>query len=273
MTFQDFIIKYNGKGIDFDGYYGDQCMDLMHQYCVDVLGLPGILFAAPTAYQAYQNANDSRFTKIDNSPTGVPTNGDIIFWNTSIGSAGHVAVFINGDANSFTSFDQNWPTGSLCHEQAHNYKGVAGWLHFNQNDTQAIIDELRTARDLNYNNWQDELKKNNDLTKQYQDELTKNQGLREANDNLTKTDADTGAQLLDAQHKANDYNKVLEVLKATDLVSALKAIDALDAPHNEVVKQVQPLLDQLFAAASYKRLAKKTSTLWDNIINILHLRR
>jgi hypothetical protein len=31
--------------------------------------------------------------------------------------------------SSFTSFDQNWPTGSCCHFQYHeNYDGVIGWL-------------------------------------------------------------------------------------------------------------------------------------------------
>ena len=39
MTFDEFIAKWNGKGIDLDYAYGDQCMDLMHQYIVEVLGL------------------------------------------------------------------------------------------------------------------------------------------------------------------------------------------------------------------------------------------
>ena len=29
---------------------------------------------------------------------------------------------------SFTSFDQNWPTGSPSHKQLHDYNGVVGWL-------------------------------------------------------------------------------------------------------------------------------------------------
>jgi uncharacterized coiled-coil protein SlyX len=144
MSFQDFIEKNNGKYIDFDGWYGAQCVDEMNQYLADVLGItnPIQTFPGATAYEIYQNANDSRFDKIANTPTGVPSEGDIIFWNTGVGSAGHVAIFIDGTANSFTSFDQNWPVGSPCHTQGHTYANVAGWLHFKANtpsDSQTII--------------------------------------------------------------------------------------------------------------------------------------
>ncbi len=135
ITFDpDFINKWNGKGIDFDGYYGDQCMDLMHQYIVEVLGYTdGRILAAPTAKDVYLNFNNmfgkEYFTKIDNTPTGVPQKGDIVFWNASPGNtAGHVAIFKDGDVNAFNSFDQNYPTGSKCHIQNHNYNYVLGWL-------------------------------------------------------------------------------------------------------------------------------------------------
>lgn len=129
MTLNDFINTYNGKGIDTDGAYGYQCMDLMHAYVRDVLGMGTALFAAPTAYEAYLSAKDSRFDKIGNTPAGVPQPGDIIFWDRTVGSAGHVAIFIDGNTQQFRSFDQNWPTGSVSHVQTHNYNGVAGWLH------------------------------------------------------------------------------------------------------------------------------------------------
>ncbi len=135
LSLTDFITKWDGKGIDFDGYYGDQCVDLMNQYCVEVLGIanPMSVLAGGTAYEIYQNYNGSQFTKIANTPTGVPSAGDILFFEPNIagvtGPAGHVSVFITGDVNNLTSFDQNYPTGSLCHKQAHSYAAVAGWLH------------------------------------------------------------------------------------------------------------------------------------------------
>jgi N-acetyl-anhydromuramyl-L-alanine amidase AmpD len=141
---------------------------------------------------------------------------------------------------------------------------------------QATIDELRTARDTNWNLYQGELTKNNELTKQFEDEQKKSQELRETLDKQTETDANLGAELLDSQHKTNDLisevSSIATALNTTlDLKSILGAIDALKTPHDEVVKQVSPLLDKLFNAAAYKRLPKKTSTLWQNILNFLHL--
>jgi cell wall-associated NlpC family hydrolase len=107
----------------------------MRQYLNDVFGYSTTtLPSKETAYSIFINANDSRFTKILNTPTGIPQKGDIIFWNTTIGSAGHVAIFISGDAKSFISLDQNWSSpsatkGSVAAKITHNYTGVAGWLH------------------------------------------------------------------------------------------------------------------------------------------------
>lgn len=133
MTLTDFIAKWNGKGIDFDKAYGDQCMDLMHQYVVEVLGLSdGRILAAPAAKDVYLNFStifgNQYFDRIANTPTGVPQKGDIILWGTGLGPYGHVAIFRDGDINKFFSFDQNFPTGSKCHIQQHDYKGVLGWL-------------------------------------------------------------------------------------------------------------------------------------------------
>jgi len=130
ISFDSFIQEWKGRGIDVDHMYGNQCMDLMHQYTVEVLGFDAL--HAATAYQAYLNG-DNRFDKIANTATGVPQKGDLVFWNTSVGDAGHVAVFIQGDINGFSSFDQNWPLDplgqGLAHVQSHNWNGVAGWLH------------------------------------------------------------------------------------------------------------------------------------------------
>lgn len=175
LSFTDFRTKYNGKGIDFDGSFGDQCVDLMNQYCVEVLGLtsPMQVLGGPTAYQIYQNYNGTQFTKIANTPTGVPNNGDIMFWNPNVsgitGSAGHVSVYVDGDVNNFNSFDQNYPTGTLCHIQSHTYNGVAGWLRFKSPvDLQAQLDAMRKQRDDNWNLYQSALTTVNTQTGQIQ---------------------------------------------------------------------------------------------------------
>ena len=136
MKLQQFIEKFNGKYIDFDGAYGAQCMDLMHYYCVQVLGLTdGRILAAPGARDVFNNFDNIKgkefFERIPNTPQGVPKEGDIMFWGYN--PYGHVAVFIEGDANSFRSFDQNSPVGSPCHVQNHTYTNVLGWLRFKSN--------------------------------------------------------------------------------------------------------------------------------------------
>ncbi len=156
MTFDDFITKWTGQPVDFDGVYPNQCMDLMHQYVYDVLGLTDAsMLAHPAAYQVFTEFTETQyFDKIDNTPTGIPQKGDIILFNkTASNPYGHVCVFISGDANKFKSFDANWPTGSLPHVQDHTYGYCLGWLHPKnvQPDLQAQLDQMRQDRDKNWN--------------------------------------------------------------------------------------------------------------------------
>lgn len=127
MTLDQFVDKWTGEFPDFDGNYGAQCMDNMHYYITEVLGLGRTVLAAPTAYDAYKKGDDN-FEKIPNTPKGIPQRGDIMFWDTTVGESGHVAVFLDGTANTFRSFDVNWPLKSPAHVQSHNYNGVVGWL-------------------------------------------------------------------------------------------------------------------------------------------------
>ena len=125
---EEFFAKYNNKGIDFDGYYGFQCMDLYRQYVKEALNVrqsPSVR-GASDVWDTYLK---TVYDRIDNTPEAVPEKGDIVIWNDRAGNGfGHIAIFASGDVNSFTSFDQNWPVGSLCHFQPHNYKNILGWI-------------------------------------------------------------------------------------------------------------------------------------------------
>ncbi len=125
MTYDEFLAKWNGKLCDFDGYYGYQCMDLAHQFAVEVNGQD--IPAAPAAKDVWTKESPG-YEKFENTPEAVPEKGDIIIWGVEVGPYGHIAVFDHGDVNGFVSFDQNWPINSSCHLQNHNYKGVLGWL-------------------------------------------------------------------------------------------------------------------------------------------------
>mgnify|MGYP001291906703 FL=1 len=144
ISFDEFIKKWKDKKIDWDGIYPNQCMDLSHFYAYECLGITDkAVLATPSAYQVYTQFKwPEYFTKIENTPTNVPNRGDIVIFGQSVGQWGHICVFVEGDVNSFKSFDSNWPTGTLPHIQDHTYDGVLGWLRHNSTDYKKKYEDL-----------------------------------------------------------------------------------------------------------------------------------
>lgn len=125
MTFQEFLEKNNGRYVEVAGSANakNQCVDLVNAYLRDVLGQPTVEWTNAIDFPSKLKT----WEWILNTPTGLPSEGDLIIFN---GVVGHISIFIEGDTNSFRSFDQNYPIGSPCHVQNHNYKNVKGWLHW-----------------------------------------------------------------------------------------------------------------------------------------------
>lgn len=128
MTLSEFIAKWNGKFVEVAGTPNalNQCTDLANQYIREVLGLPIIEWTNAVDFPL--KAGD-KYDYILNTPEGVPQEGDLVVWQPS---PGHIAIFMEGDANRFKSFDQNFPIGSPCHVQEHTYQNVTGWLRAKQ---------------------------------------------------------------------------------------------------------------------------------------------
>lgn len=129
MYLEDFLKKYNGKKIDYDGYYSAQCVDLFRQFNKEVLGIaqPKGVNGAKDFWNNYdKDANlHNNFDRIANTPSFVPQLGDVAIWGN--GTYGHIAICTGkGDVKTFESFDQNYPTGSACHYVTHNYSGFKG---------------------------------------------------------------------------------------------------------------------------------------------------
>jgi len=124
MTLQQLITKWQGKYVEVAGSSNalNQCVDLANLYIRDVLGLPIIEWTNAVDFPS--KAGD-KYEYILNTPTNIPKEGDIIVWKPS---PGHIAVFIEGNVDTFRSFDQNFPIGSPCHIQNHTYLNVIGWL-------------------------------------------------------------------------------------------------------------------------------------------------
>lgn len=133
MTLQEFISKWNNKYCDFDNAYGAQCVDLARQFWKEVANItqPKSVRGACDFWTSYPTdpALNSYYNRIDNAPNNHPNPGDIVLWDNKAGGGyGHIAICIKADANSFTSFDQNYPVGSPCSQWTHNYTHVFGWF-------------------------------------------------------------------------------------------------------------------------------------------------
>jgi hypothetical protein len=128
MTFQQFANKYNGKYAKHPMGLGKQCMDVYRLYVDEVLKLPqspGVIGAA----DIWNTYLKDHFDRIENTPEAIPQEGDIIIWQRASSLPyGHVAICANAGQLTFTSFDQNYPTGSPCHFQNHRYVNVLGWI-------------------------------------------------------------------------------------------------------------------------------------------------
>ncbi len=113
MTFDEFVKKYNGKSIDYDGAYGVQCTDLIKLYVEKVFGVSAGSASWGNAKYYYTNTPaklKNITTKIANTASFVPKKGDIMVWNGNVGGgAGHVAICTGeGTTSYFYSYDQNW---------------------------------------------------------------------------------------------------------------------------------------------------------------------
>ena len=118
-----FIKKYAGKRIDFDGNKRYWCVDLYRFYVKEVLHLPQTP-GVRSAYQIWTTAG-ANFRQIT---TGLPESGDIIIWGNGISADGHVAVCVSATPTSIKVFEQNNPIGKPCRVWDHSYKYVIGWL-------------------------------------------------------------------------------------------------------------------------------------------------
>ena len=134
MNYQEFINAHNGKGTDYDGAYGVQCVDLIKAYLKKVFNIsPGAWGNAHAYYDNFYSIPGlyNNFTRITNTASFVPQKGDIIVWRKGTGFPyGHIAI-CNGEGTTswFKSYDQNW-TGKndKCTLITHNYNMVAGVL-------------------------------------------------------------------------------------------------------------------------------------------------
>jgi len=124
ITLDTFVNTWNGKQLEVAGSANAkfQCVDLANGYLRDVLGFPII---EHTDAKDFPSKAGNNFDIIPNTPTAIPQKGDLMIWSSAVGEGhGHISIFLDGDVNSFKSFDQNWVTKERCSIQIHKYSNV-----------------------------------------------------------------------------------------------------------------------------------------------------
>lgn len=104
MTYQEFKNKYNGKYIDFDGYYGPQCWDLAQYYFTEVLNLPTSILSGcgQVKNMLVRPKIDVLRAYFNEVPTNQMITGDVCIWSTN-----HIAIFDHWDGRNCWYFSQN----------------------------------------------------------------------------------------------------------------------------------------------------------------------
>ena len=103
----EWVKAQNGKGLDYDGYYGVQCVDLILYYYKYLVGYT----VSGNATNYLTNALPAGWTRISYYDGFVAQPGDIAVWR-GVGNGdyqyGHIGIVMTADANGFVSAEQNY---------------------------------------------------------------------------------------------------------------------------------------------------------------------
>jgi hypothetical protein len=109
MNLDEFVAKYNGQRVDFDGVFGYQCVDLFRQYCKDVWTLPhlGAVEGAKDLFLLYDKLplEERHLDRIQKGPF---RRGDVLIWGASLNNQyGHVAILLREKNELFEVLEQD----------------------------------------------------------------------------------------------------------------------------------------------------------------------
>lgn len=133
MTFDKWVKQNIGRGIDYDGAYGVQCVDLAKHYIKNVLGVKPESIGNAIEYYNKRKTSEyltKNFKWIDNTAEFIPKKGDLCVFTSRSGN-GHISVATGeGTTSYFYSYDQNFPKAK--HEPMtlikHSYNSFLGVL-------------------------------------------------------------------------------------------------------------------------------------------------
>lgn len=114
-----------GKGLDYDGVYGNQCVDLIKYYYA-YFGVAGYAMGNANAYMS--NNLPAGWTRV----YGNYQPGDVAVWKTNhscstcnTGSLGHVGIITAVNGAKFTAVNQNFSDHAYCTSNNFNLSALA----------------------------------------------------------------------------------------------------------------------------------------------------
>lgn len=134
MTLDKFVKQYEGKKVDYDGYYGAQCVDLVRLYIHLVWNLiqPKNIISAYEAYTRWLRCGDG-FNEIGwKSLTEIARGDIVIFPPTVTNPHGHIAIVLDVADDEVLCFEQNGFTQKGAEQKRRPLKSILGCLTLNK---------------------------------------------------------------------------------------------------------------------------------------------
>lgn len=130
MTLTQFIKKYIGRKVDFDGTGGPQCVDLYRQYRKEVLDVPQSPALGSEGGAKDIFSKPGVLTAVKESPTTDYSPGDILIWGSSpTNKYGHVAILVAiYNTNNFIVFEQDGFKQDGCKLALRTRDNLLGYL-------------------------------------------------------------------------------------------------------------------------------------------------
>jgi hypothetical protein len=149
FSLEQFLATWDGRKCDWDGRYGNTCVDIAQQYTHDVLG--GVPLVGQYAVDIWSTFDPTAYRQHPYIPGWFARPGDLVIWTQNAvaqtTSAGHIAICVSATAAGLLSMDQDFPYGSACHLQYHPWDGVLGSLApllFSKNPPRNAADAVDT---------------------------------------------------------------------------------------------------------------------------------
>lgn len=139
MNFQQWVANTNGRGIDVDNSYGNQCWDLWSLFAQQVLGVPQSAtstraggsgthrggYACEIWHQFASSPLPGWFTTVPASVTALPGDVAIWEWGTGVGPSSHVAIVVADEGRAIRTLTQNPGVTNL---RSFTKAGLLGYL-------------------------------------------------------------------------------------------------------------------------------------------------